>query len=371
MGMKKRVVKIFFYDFQMTLRLCNRTLEKGCGAWIALYWPAFVLIFYTGAVYTVFMGYSLVPMMRARESWSLEIFFTFHAFFGMFVYCFFLVWSTEAGFVPNSWRGISPFEESSEFKMTPEMLELSKFTDDLRNNPLDYPPEIRAGVKFLPFVERKTNGQPRVCWKCSDMYKRSLYKPDRTHHCSICACCTLKMDHHCLWIGNCVGFYNHKYFMLFLFYAVLVSLVVCVGMFPRLLFAFRPVWDIEAFFRTDFVVICGYTAALAIVIVIGVFFSFHVQLVLLGTTTIERKEKLESSDPVVSHKAKIAYTKYASDGAYANFTHVFGKNPLLWLFPDARDAEDQDGTYVDWSAYTDVPKDLKAAIEYLERKKNN
>lgn len=43
-------------------------------------------------------------------------------------------------------------------------------------------------------------------------------RPPRAWHCDICNICILKRDHHCTFLACCVGYYNHRYFMLFTFY---------------------------------------------------------------------------------------------------------------------------------------------------------
>lgn len=47
------------------------------------------------------------------------------------------------------------------------------------------------------------------------------YKPPRSHHCSSCRRCVMKMDHHCPWINCCVGHENHASFTRFVFHAPL------------------------------------------------------------------------------------------------------------------------------------------------------
>jgi hypothetical protein len=51
------------------------------------------------------------------------------------------------------------------------------------------------------------------CNKCN------VVRAPRAHHCKTCNRCYLRMDHHCPWIGNCVGVGNHKFFIQFTGYA--------------------------------------------------------------------------------------------------------------------------------------------------------
>ena len=55
--------------------------------------------------------------------------------------------------------------------------------------------------------------QMSYCPKCDNIW------PPRAHHCSVCKWCVLWMDHHCPWVGNCVGYDNIKFFLAFVWWA--------------------------------------------------------------------------------------------------------------------------------------------------------
>merc|ERR1719453_441559 len=119
-----------------------------------------------------------------------------------------------------------------------------------------------------------------------------MYKPDRCHHCRVCRTCILKMDHHCPWIYNCVGFFNYKYFFLLLLYSVIDLHYIAWTLSESVVKA----WDIHTPFVRMFLVFFGEALTIFLATLITAFFIFHIWLMMKAMTTIEFCEKKMPKD---------------------------------------------------------------------------
>lgn len=80
----------------------------------------------------------------------------------------------------------------------------------------------------IRFMEIPINGQLlklKYCKSCN------ILRPLRTSHCSICMSCVEKYDHHCPWLGTCIGKKNYRGFFFLLLNTTLYivfAFITCV-----------------------------------------------------------------------------------------------------------------------------------------------
>mmetsp|Transcript_99585 Transcript_99585/g.260138 ORF Transcript_99585/g.260138 Transcript_99585/m.260138 type:complete len:365 (-) Transcript_99585:122-1216(-) len=181
----------------------------------------------------------------------------------------------------------------------------------------------------MALQEMKKTGERRHCKWCGK------YKPDRCHHCRVCKSCILKMDHHCPWIYNCVGFANYKYFFLLLHYSVLDTHLITWSMLESVK---RCIEEPDATpFTMMFLTFFTETLCFFLMALTTAFFWFHVMLTSRAMTTIEYCEK---SMPKKDCERTGYETSVYDLGFAGNLRAVLGDNPLLWFVPCSRPSGD-------------------------------
>jgi len=278
----------------------RRSLNVGHAMKFANLLPPVFVCLIMSTIWSVHMGFHLLPLLQVELPLHLRSVEDFHSGIVQMVIsqvlvfkvllCYARAMTTLPGSVPDTmeWKLIGGHEVDGLQALTP----LTK--------------------------EVKVTGERRHCKWCL------RYKPDRCHHCRVCDTCVLRMDHHCPWIVNCVGFRNHKYFFLL----VLYSVAACMFIGATLLGTVRRSVEKEMTVTNRFILVLGFMLTIIMGTLMTFFFAFHFHLMLSGMTTIEYCEKSTMASTGLAYKRQ-SYDR----GFHRNLAAVLGPRPLFWLLP--------------------------------------
>ncbi|XP_037888489.1 palmitoyltransferase ZDHHC15B isoform X3 [Glossina fuscipes] len=276
---------------------CMRVLK-----WIPV---LFILSIIVWSYYAYVVELCILAIDNTAEKVIFLLFY--HIINTLFLWSYWKTIFTPAGTVPSTWR-IPEVEIERLLRIE---------NQEQQKRLLEYI------AKDYPVSNRTLSGSIRFCDKCK------IIKPDRSHHCSVCGTCILKMDHHCPWVNNCVNFTNYKFFVLFLGYALLYCLYVALTSLE----CFIRFWRSEFVEQGElggsmgrFHILFLFFVAFMFAISLISLFGYHVYLLLVNRTTLEAFRA-----PIfrIGGQDKNGYNL----GKLANFQEVFGDDWKLWFLP--------------------------------------
>jgi ribosomal protein L40E len=134
----------------------------------------------------------------------------------------------------------------------------------------------------------------KICLTCN------VVRPFRSTHCSDCDNCTLRFDHHCPWIGGCVGKRNYIYFFIFLILLNIKNIIILVFSIIQIFMTYINVEDkekkINSWVAKKLISLIPSIFVIIFIVITMIFTTgliiYHINLIITNKTTKEEIKKL-------------------------------------------------------------------------------
>lgn len=175
--------------------------------------------------------------------------------------------------------------------------------------------------------------------------RTELFKPPRSFYDQLSGRVILNLDHYCPWVNNAVGFFNRKFFVLFVLYAWLGCSQAALLLLPfgggalglsgegralvpikkKRVDSTRVVDD----FGNEVLTIMAFVFSLAFSFALLFFVGSHFYMVLKNMTSVQRWDE--------SRRFDLGYRR--------NWEQTFGRNPFFWFLPVYAEGPVGDGVH--------------------------
>lgn len=172
-------------------------------------------------------------------------------------------------------------------------------------------PTFRPPPRTKEILVRGQTVKLKYCFTCK------IFRPPRASHCSLCDNCVERFDHHCPWVGNCVGKRNYRYFYMFIVSLAFLCVFILACAITHLILLTK---EDRLFFEAV------KESPASVVVVVVCFFSvwsvlglagFHTYLITSNQTTNE-----DIKGAFTSKRGQASFNPYSYGNVCSNCCHV-------------------------------------------------
>ncbi|XP_069463826.1 palmitoyltransferase ZDHHC14 isoform X1 [Ambystoma mexicanum] len=153
------------------------------------------------------------------------------------------------------------------------------------------------------------NGQTvklKYCFTCK------IFRPPRASHCSLCDNCVERFDHHCPWVGNCVGKRNYRFFYMFILSLSFLTVFIFAFVITHVILRAQQAGFLSAIKDSPASVLEAVVCFFSVWSIVGLS-GFHTYLISSNQTTNEDIKGSWSSK-----RGKDNYNPYSYGNIYTN-----------------------------------------------------